>query len=52
MDGKTVAVLGAGLSGLCCAYRLALAGARVVILEETDRAGGRSLTLRHGNKYK
>lgn len=52
LTGKRVFVIGAGLAGLCSALRLARAGADVTILEATERAGGRSLTLREGDKYK
>src|SRR3954464_5572779 len=47
--GKTVAILGAGVSGLCAAYELDRAGYDCVILEAQRRAGGRSLTLRRGD---
>ena len=36
----TVAVIGGGISGLVCAYRLQQLGMSVVLLEETERAGG------------
>src|SRR5258708_4991455 len=49
--GKTVAILGAGVSGLCAAYELDRAGYDVVILEAQRRAGGRSLTLRRGGVF-
>src|SRR5712671_2162041 len=49
--GKTVAILGAGVSGLCAAYELDRAGYDVVILEAQRRAGGRSLTLRRGDVF-
>lgn len=50
--GKTVAILGAGVSGLCAAYELDRAGYQCVILEPQQRAGGRSLTLRRGDTFK
>ena len=49
--GKTVAILGAGVSGLCAAYELDRAGYEVMILEAQRRAGGRSLTLRRGDVF-
>jgi monoamine oxidase len=50
--GKTVAILGAGVAGLCAAYELDRAGYDVVILEASQRVGGRSLTLRRGDVLK
>jgi monoamine oxidase len=44
-----VAVLGAGISGLTAAYELQRKGYEVVILDASHRAGGRNLTLRHGD---
>ncbi|MGF1607395.1 MAG: flavin monoamine oxidase family protein [Rhodothalassiaceae bacterium] len=44
----TVAILGAGIGGLAAAYELERAGARCVILEASDRLGGRNLTVRRG----
>ncbi len=41
-----VAVIGAGLAGLECALRLEAEGARVVVLEASDRVGGRAFTAR------
>lgn len=38
--GPTVTVIGAGLSGLATAWRLARAGAAVTLLERSDRTGG------------
>jgi monoamine oxidase len=51
-NGKTVAILGAGVSGLCAAYELDRAGYECVILEAQRRAGGRSLTLRRGDSFR
>ncbi|MFD0417930.1 flavin monoamine oxidase family protein [Streptomyces sp. NPDC127108] len=41
-----VVVVGAGYAGLCAARRLRAAGLDVVVLEATDRVGGRTLTAR------
>lgn len=38
-----VVVIGGGISGLAAAHRLAAAGARVTLLEATDRLGGKLL---------
>lgn len=40
-----VAVIGAGPAGLTTAYRLEQAGLSVIMFEETDRVGGRALTV-------
>ena len=48
MQGRRVAVLGAGLAGLTAAHELASAGAAVTIVEARDRAGGRVWTMRDG----
>jgi monoamine oxidase len=45
----TVAVLGAGIAGLTVAYELRNRGYDVVILEATERAGGRNRTARRGD---
>ncbi len=50
--GKTVLILGAGVSGLCAAYELERAGYDCIMLEPQRRAGGRSLTLRRGDTFK
>ncbi|MFD7238167.1 flavin monoamine oxidase family protein [Streptomyces syringium] len=41
-----VVVVGAGYAGLCAARRLRRAGLEVVVLEASDRVGGRTLTSR------
>lgn len=46
---RKVVILGAGISGLTSAYELGLKGYDVTILEASHRAGGRNLTLRHGD---
>ena len=48
-DGKSVVILGAGISGLVAAYELSKAGYDCTILEATNRAGGRNLTARGGD---
>ena len=47
--GKSVVILGAGISGMTAAYELTKAGYRCTILEATGRAGGRNLTVRGGD---
>ncbi len=44
MQHVDVLIVGAGLSGLCAAYRLAERGRSVLVLEARDRAGGRTLS--------
>ena len=51
-NGKSVAILGAGVAGLCAAYELDQAGYDCIILEASRRAGGRSLTLRRGDSFR
>lgn len=48
--GKSVVILGAGIAGLVSAYELQRAGYRVTVLEARDRIGGRSWTVRHGDR--
>ncbi|MEU9350949.1 protoporphyrinogen oxidase [Streptomyces griseoloalbus] len=42
-DGRRVVVIGAGIAGLAAAHRLVLRGARVTVLEASDRVGGKLL---------
>ena len=49
-NGRTVAVLGAGVAGLTTAYVLANAGFKVTVLEADNRYGGRSLSPRPVNQ--
>ena len=37
---KDVVVIGAGISGLVCAYRLKTLGVDVLLIEKSDRVGG------------
>jgi monoamine oxidase len=47
---RSVVVLGAGIAGLVAAYELRRAGYDVTVLEARDRIGGRSWTLRGGDR--
>lgn len=49
-NGRSVVILGAGISGLVSAYELERAGYRVTILEASHRAGGRNMTVRRGDR--
>jgi monoamine oxidase len=48
--GKSVVVLGGGISGLVATYELERAGFKVTLLEARDRLGGRNWTLRNGSR--
>lgn len=43
--GKRVVIVGAGFSGLACAYELKAAGYDVTVVEATNRPGGRVLSF-------
>ena len=47
---RSVVILGAGISGLVCAYELERAGYDCTIIEASHRIGGRVLTLRSGDR--
>ncbi|MEQ8206328.1 MAG: FAD-dependent oxidoreductase [Woeseia sp.] len=47
--GKSVVVLGAGVSGLATAFELLRAGYDVTVLEASNRSGGRNRTIRKGD---
>src|SRR6476660_6752333 len=49
-NGLSVVTLGAGIAGLVSAYELQRAGYRVTVLEARDRIGGRSWTIRGGDR--
>lgn len=47
--GKQVLVVGAGVSGMVCAYELMRMGLHPVVLEASDRIGGRLYSKKLGN---
>ena len=49
-NSRSVVILGAGIAGLISAYELQKAGYRVAVLEARDRIGGRSWTIRNGDR--
>jgi monoamine oxidase len=46
LTGRRVVIVGAGVAGLTCAYRLQQAGIPSRVFEASDRIGGRTWTLR------
>ena len=48
--GKSVVILGAGISGMVAAWELSKAGYICTLLEARDRAGGRNWTIRNGTR--
>lgn len=49
--GTSILILGAGLAGLVAALELSRAGYDVQVLEYNDRVGGRTWTLRGGDRF-
>jgi monoamine oxidase len=49
--GASVIVLGAGLAGMTAAMELRKAGYKVKVLEYNNRVGGRSWTIRGGDRF-
>jgi monoamine oxidase len=49
-SGRSVVILGAGIAGLVSAYELQQAGYKVTVLEARERIGGRSWTIRGGDR--
>jgi len=55
LDGSTrvtVAILGAGIAGLCAAYELEKLGFDCVLIEPSPRLGGRNWTARRGTEIR
>lgn len=48
LKGRSVAIVGAGVSGLVAGYHLRKAGADVTVFERNDYAGGRTRSVRKG----
>lgn len=50
-DKKRIIILGAGLAGLSCAYKLLQKGAEVIILEKNKEVGGLARTIKYKDYY-
>jgi len=50
-DGKQVVILGGGLSGLACAYKLLQKGIGVTLIEKEKEVGGLARTIRYKDFY-
>jgi monoamine oxidase len=48
--GRSLVILGAGIAGLVAAYEARRAGYSVTVIEARDRIGGRSWTIRGGDR--
>ncbi|MBV1911021.1 MAG: FAD-dependent oxidoreductase, partial [Kangiellaceae bacterium] len=48
--GKTVIILGGGVSGLVCAYEMERLGYECTVIEASERLGGRVRTIRGGDE--
>lgn len=48
---KKIIILGAGLAGLSCAYKLLQKGAEVIVLEKEKEVGGLARTIKYKNFY-
>lgn len=49
-NGRSVVVLGAGITGLAAAFELEQRGFSVTVLEARDRVGGKAWTVRNGDR--
>jgi len=49
-SGKSVIILGAGISGMVSAFEMTKLGYECTLLEATDRTGGRVRTIRNGDE--
>ena len=50
-EKMSICVIGAGLSGLVCGYKLAQAGFRVQVVEQQSTSGGMLASIRFGSEY-